>query len=429
MKTAAYISTTTATGGSGKYPLSTQALDFIQSQILLLENLSLVGGKRYILKEPDGTSSGIVVIDGEALVLSAKPMRTPSTKYVIVKTEKQNIEADGETYIEARTIRTASYSNDKFGQETYEINSFSSFASNATLESRIKQLPETVLTYLQDVMAEKLSALQISGVTQSQLDSAKTPCIISCQNSITMFGQSNYNLHVKAMGGIVYQELTMPDSTQYVRTFRGAAWSKWDRITENLHIEAKVVRGVVYLRHGQLPPDASVLLLRKKHRSRFRRTGGSHSYSHNVGKRDLRQPKTQYVHFKGIVLSQGEPNKWYVPKCISVADKLVDGSLIDKELSSLCRSLITPVTKQNGLLTYSGFRIQGVRNIVTFGKGKGRQNKGFASIAVQVATHKDNRSKTAGGEMVKMKYRIQKKREKLPDNVIRTTWYRSFSLE
>ena len=57
MKTASYISTQTTTGGVGKYPLSTQALDFIQSQILLLQNLSLIGGNRYILKAPDGTST------------------------------------------------------------------------------------------------------------------------------------------------------------------------------------------------------------------------------------------------------------------------------------------------------------------------------------------------------------------------------------
>ena len=36
MKTASYTDTRTATGGVGKYPLSTETLDFIQDQIKLL---------------------------------------------------------------------------------------------------------------------------------------------------------------------------------------------------------------------------------------------------------------------------------------------------------------------------------------------------------------------------------------------------------
>ena len=44
MKTASYTDTRTATGGVGKYPLSTETLDFIQDQIKLLELLAGVGG-------------------------------------------------------------------------------------------------------------------------------------------------------------------------------------------------------------------------------------------------------------------------------------------------------------------------------------------------------------------------------------------------
>lgn len=124
MKTASYISTQTTTGGVGKYPLSTQALDFIQSQILLLQNLSLIGGNRYILKAPDGTSTGCVVIDGEVFTLPASPAMSDRMKYVVVKTEKQDITADGETYKDARTVRTAALSPTKSESEAYEINQF-----------------------------------------------------------------------------------------------------------------------------------------------------------------------------------------------------------------------------------------------------------------------------------------------------------------
>ena len=113
MKTAGYITTETETGGAGKYPLSIQTLDFIQSQILLLQQLSLIGGNRFVLKEPKDNVPGAVVIDGEVLILSAKPERTTGTKYISVNTEKEDIEADGEVYKDARTTRTATYSTKK----------------------------------------------------------------------------------------------------------------------------------------------------------------------------------------------------------------------------------------------------------------------------------------------------------------------------
>lgn len=436
MKTASYISTQTETGGSGKYPLSTQTLDFIQSQILLLQQLSLIGGNRFILREPDGNSVGACVIDGEVLVLSAKPVRGISTKYISVVTEKQNIEADDEVYIEARTVRTATYSTTKTA-ECYEINTFDNFATNTTLAAQVKQMPETVLKYISDIMAEKLSSLEISGMTQAKLDSIKTPCLISCKNSIALFaGQTNYSVMVRLMGDVVHQELTLQDNQKFVRTFSSGTWGKWGRITENLHIEVKIVKGTVYLRHHYLPFDASIILLRKKKRSKFRSTGGSNAYAHNKGKRIGRSPKTQYVHFKGIVLSQGVAGQWYVPKCVSVADRAVDGNLIDKELPTLCRSLIKEgyvdrYYKDNTPTKIFGYRVQGLRNFVTSTNGKNMQHRGYASIAVQVARQNNNVAKDAGGEMVKMKYRIARKRNKnqTTGELSNYVWYRSFSLE
>lgn len=437
MKTASYISTQTETGGSGKYPLSTQTLDFIQSQILLLQQLSLIGGNRFILREPDGNSAGACAIDGEVLVLSAKPVRGTSTKYISVVTEKQDIEADDEVYIGARTVRTATYSTTKTA-ECYEINTFDNFATNTTLAAQVKQMPQTVLRYISDIMAEKLSSLEISGMTQAKLDSIKTPCLISCKNSIALFaGQTNYSVMVRLMGDVVHQELTLQDNQKFVRTFSSGTWGKWGRITENLHIEVKIVKGTVYLRHHYLPSDASIILLRKKKRSKFRSTGGDNALSKNRGKRIGRSPKTQYVHYKGIVLSQGVAGQWYVPKCVSVADMRVDSDLVGKEMPTLCRALIkegTAIISPDGSTKQevSGFRIQGLRNFVSNSNGRNMQHSGYASIAVQVARQNNNVAKDAGGEMVKLKYRISRKRTRkdghngaLSDYI----WYRSFSLE
>lgn len=436
MKTASYISTQTAAGGVGKYPLSTQTLDFIQSQILLLEQLSLIGGKKFILKEPDGTNTGAVVIDGEVLILAEKPVMGSAIKYVSVVTEKQNIEADGETYIEARTIRKAYYSTTKT-EESYGIELFSNFETNTTLAAQVKQMPNKILRYLSDILAEKLTSKEVVGLSQEQLDGVKEPCVFSCKNSIAQLGShTNYNLVVRVVGDVVHQELTLQDNSKYLRKYIEGQWSEWSRVTENLHIEVKIVKGVVYLRHHDLPSDSSIVLLRKKKRSKYRSTGGDNASEKNRGKRISRSPKTQYVNFKGIELSQGVAGRWYVPKCVSVADKKSDGNLIGKELGTLCRSLIVETERNrvvNGVSTkIPVFNVKGLRNLVSNADGRNMQHRGYASIAIQIARQNNNTAKDAGGEMVKMKYRISRKRTRedgtsgaLSDYI----WYRSFSLE
>ena len=80
MKTASYTDTRTATGGVGKYPLSTETLDFIQDQIKLLELLAGVGGVNYILKAPNGTVGGVAVIenaDKQTEVVEMPPFLLP----------------------------------------------------------------------------------------------------------------------------------------------------------------------------------------------------------------------------------------------------------------------------------------------------------------------------------------------------------------
>ncbi len=353
MKTASYTDTRTATGGVGKYPLSTETLDFIQDQIKLLELLAGVGGSNYILKAPDGTNAGVAVIvnadkQTEVVEIHPLPVFGTSVKYLTVTTTAEDIKADAETYKEARILRVAQFTTAK-GAESYDINSFANvngkqleaFPTNAVLAAQIKNMPQTVLTYLKDVLAEKLTAKTVQGLTQTQLDGLKTPCVLSCTASVSLFGFADYTVIVTAQGRtMVRQELIQGQDCHYVRTWNGATWGVWCQQTETaMHLDVKIVGTKVYLRHGTLGADCDIVLLRKKKRSAYRRTGGAQSYTKNKGKRQKRQPKSQYVHFKGVRLSKGTPGKWYVPKCIGVADPKTDSNLIGKELPTLCASL------------------------------------------------------------------------------------------
>ena len=127
MQKANYTNTSTTSGGQGKYPLSTQTLDFIQQQVMILQLLGYIGGSKYILRQPDGTSTGLVFIDGEVLTLAAKPIPSANIRYINVTTKKTDIKADGETYTEARVYRTAALSSTASG-ESYE---YSKFTENA----------------------------------------------------------------------------------------------------------------------------------------------------------------------------------------------------------------------------------------------------------------------------------------------------------
>ena len=448
MKTANYTGTQTATGGNGKYPLSTETLDFIQEQIHLLEALAGIGGTNYILRLPGNGLDGVAVIyhdpktdttarkgESELLYIAAAPAYSATMKYLAVKTTAETVTADGEKYLEARVLRTAQFSAKAVaGAENYALGSFANitggtfaaFPTNAALAAQLKNVGPTVLTYLKDILAEKLTAKTQKGVTREQLDKLKTACVLSCVDSYAFFGMTAYTVVVTEQGGsMVRQEIIQGQDRHYVRTFSGGAWGAWVQQLETaMHLDVKIVGSKVYLRHGALSDDCDIVLLRKKKRSARRATGGPNSYAKNRGKVKKRQPKRQYVHFKGIKLSKGEPGKWYVPKCVAVADRAKDGNLIGKEMPTLCASLF--YVGADGIS-----RVQGVRKkliLKSTTNKKGTAHRAFVPIGVQIARLKPTGGKDSGGEIVRMKYRVSQEGQRNPiTKKITYSWRRTFS--
>ncbi len=402
MNRAQYLSTMASDGGNGMYPLSLQTLAFIQSQIELVQALAQIGGERYILKEPDGTSTGIVVIDGEVLPLAANPI---TGKGIKIEETRQNIEADGTTYTEARIVRTAKYvaNYTKDTPNLYAASDFSNFATNKSLYSTLQNIKA-----YGDQLNSRLYV--VTGVySRAQLDAQITNMRIHCKaGSATINGATEYTINVYRNGNTCTQEQILPNMQTYKREYDFAKkqWGEFSFCTENLHIEVKVKnRTTVYVRHGVIPEGVQLVLLRKKKRNKKRRSGGSKTTNALYkGKTVTRQPKNQYVHFKGIILSTGKPNQWYVPKCIAVADEKVDGSLIGKEMPTLCASLIYRM--EYPILSGLRYRVQNTR---FYGSVKGQQADSsaelYAKIGLQFAYTGTN-SKSSGGEMVQMKYRL-----------------------
>lgn len=404
----------TATGGEGKYPLSTQTLDFIQQQILLLQEMVAICGGKVIIKEPDGKNTGLLALNGEVLHIAATPKLTTFIKYVLVTTQKTDIMADGETYKEARTVRTAKFSASQSSDEnteTYKIGDFVKLTSNSTLAEKVNNMPSIVLQYLSDTLASKLDRLTLNNATQAQIDGLKNACVVNCIDSVAVLGFKNYCLTVKCVGNIVEQVLTTTDGAEYYRAYNPTTkkWDSWAAVTDNMHIEVKTVGGTLYVRHSVLPVDAKIILLRKKKRSGWRRTGGDAAYTQNKGKRQRRQKKLQYVHYKGVILSKGEPGKWYVPKCVDVQDKNVDANLIDREVSSIAGQLVKQKqpNKKGGVV----YKLAGLRKYLTTTEtGKNFKRSGYIPMAVQVAKLNDKWGKDAGGELARFKLRVAPKK-------------------
>lgn len=222
MQTAAYTTVKTTNNGEGKYPLSTQTLEFIQQQILLLQEVVAIAGGKVILKEPDGTNTGLLALDGEVLPIAATPQLTSAIKYVYVITQKKNIEADGEIYKEARTVRTAKFAAatpNAADTQVYKIGDFTKLTTNTTLAEKINNMPSLVLSYLSDTLASKLDRLTLTNATQGQIDGLKNACVVNCTDRAAVLGFTNYCITVKCAGSTVEQVLTTTEGADYARYY------------------------------------------------------------------------------------------------------------------------------------------------------------------------------------------------------------------
>lgn len=401
MNKAQYLSTNNASGGNGKFPLSTAGLDFIQNQIELLQALTLIGGKRFILKMPENGQPGVVVIDGEVFSLAAAPT---SGKGIRVVETREDIEADGTLYKEARIIRSAQYvaTYASGTPDLYPASDFNNFATNQTLYGQLMNI-----NAVNGEIARRLYVAE--GVfSRNAIDTSLTNMRLQCRaGSAKINGTTEYTINVYRSGTSCTQEQILPDMRRFKReyNFTSKKWSEFTPITENLHLEVKIVRRTtVYVRHGVLPAGVQLVLLRKKRRGKWRATGGGRAYADNKGQRHKRQSKNQYVHYKGVVLTTGEPNKWYVPKCASVFNPKADGNLVGKELSTVCAGLIAGATYL--LNTVGVCKLRGTRKKIAYrNSGTELPTTGYVKIALQFAAVGNNVSKSSGGEPVELKYR------------------------
>lgn len=90
--------------GNQKFPLSTEALNFMQEQIKLAYGLTDLAGENIIVRESSATETGLVIFDGELLPLTGNP-----SQYITIAESTEPMSVEGRFVGNVRTTRTAHY--------------------------------------------------------------------------------------------------------------------------------------------------------------------------------------------------------------------------------------------------------------------------------------------------------------------------------
>lgn len=145
---------------SGKFPLTTDSLDFIQDQIKLVYGLTDLAGKFIIIREPSGIFPGLVIVNGELLPLTGSKS-SKTTKILVSQVDKTITVGDGTEFDGiVRTERMAMYPN-----ETRDIGGVK---GDINMGSRIGSAPGTG-----EYALSKFTVLKNMQTLMSELDEAK----------------------------------------------------------------------------------------------------------------------------------------------------------------------------------------------------------------------------------------------------------------
>lgn len=191
---------------------------------------------------------------------------------------REDITADGVTYKNARIYRKAVYGPDKLGVPRpgliYRSSDFQVIKTNLQLGQNLMEYSD-----VESALSSKLTVRSTSALTRTQLDAMTDNIMVNCRKgSVQLNGAEEYTVNVYRHSPTnITQEQVLPDMQRFVRHWDSDrnAWGEFYPITENLHIDVKIVDGTtVYIRHGYIPEGMQLVLLRKKKRTRKRRSGG-----------------------------------------------------------------------------------------------------------------------------------------------------------
>lgn len=145
------------TNNNQKFPLSTEALAFMQEQIKLAYGLTDLAGANIIVREPTASKTGLVIYDGELLPLTGTP---PTTTAAALKTaitiaeHTETMSVEGKFEGNVRTTRVASYVSTRIvrpqrvggtGQQQKMLSAFTKLKNISTLMAELDEAKQHVM--------------------------------------------------------------------------------------------------------------------------------------------------------------------------------------------------------------------------------------------------------------------------------------------
>lgn len=129
-----------------RFPLSTQALTFMQDMIMATARLALIGGENYILSgcitTGNNVSDGIIVINGEVMPFKGGTL----VDTITIVEDTFSVSANGLTFEKARVKRYAKFATGT-GENYYLWSDFKSLQTNKQLEevkATVKYVDEAI---------------------------------------------------------------------------------------------------------------------------------------------------------------------------------------------------------------------------------------------------------------------------------------------
>lgn len=141
-----------------RFPLSTQALAFMQDMILASANLARIGGDNYILSGCETTGNsvapGVIVINGEVMPFEGGT----AVPTITIVEQAERISANGLTFEQARITRKAKFATGT-GANYYPWANFSRLQTNKQLEEA-----KATMKYVDDEIAKIQAGSIPSGI-------------------------------------------------------------------------------------------------------------------------------------------------------------------------------------------------------------------------------------------------------------------------
>ena len=138
--------------GNQKFPLSTQALAFMQEQIKLAYGFADLAGANIIVREPTASKEGLVIFDGDLLPM-AKVLRPTGAAtrfaYITIAEQTETMSVEGKFEGNVRTTRIASYTVDNrlrpSSQTRKALSAFTTLKPIATIMAELDEAKKHVM--------------------------------------------------------------------------------------------------------------------------------------------------------------------------------------------------------------------------------------------------------------------------------------------